>query len=221
MGEQEALAVLAEIALKDRSTYPEDPWTWACENVQTVDEADQQIRPWPNFDYVQDLFELLNTTQLIAIPKSRRMFVSWALSVWCLHRARYHPNHAILWQSEVESKAAFVVDKRMAWVEEHLVRPALHRGFSKIKTSLGMVGKMTFENNSWVLAVAQGSNVFRAYTPSVLVIDECDFQPQANEALSAALPFAEKGAKLILCSTSNGPNKPLADICKGAGFTRF
>lgn len=217
----ELVIEMARAVLRDRE-HAKNAWEWACDQVLTIDEADQQIREWPrHLQLVKDLMWCLDKYQLIAIPKSRRMFVSWTLAVWAQHRARYHDNHAVIWQSEVETKAAFVLDKRIQWVEDHLRNPYLRRKYTCHKTSQGLTGKIAYENGSWILAVAQGANVFRSYTPSIVIMDECDFQPQAQQALAAALPFAEKGAKLVLCSTSDGPNRPLADIAKAAGFVRW
>jgi DNA-binding MurR/RpiR family transcriptional regulator len=69
--------------------------------------------------------------------------------------------------------------------------------------------------------VPQGDAVLRTYTPTILVMDECDFQPEAHAALAAALPFAEKNAKIILITTSAGPQGVVAEIAKTIGFESF
>jgi hypothetical protein len=85
-----------------------------------------------------------------------------------------------------------------------------------------LIGRLTYlPTGSRVIAVAQGADVFRFYTPTVVVMDEGDFQDEGHEALVAALPFGEKQGKVIFVSSSNGPGKPLATICKGVGFVRF
>jgi hypothetical protein len=218
-----ALAQLASQILKEKEVYPNDPWSWACEQVVTIDEASQQIRPWPQWEYLHDIFDVLQEpeTHIVGIPKSRRMFVSWALATWCVWRARYHEANAILWQSETEDKAALTTDKRMLWLEQHLKTPEFRQQPATIKTTKGMVAQLTYPNGSWIRAVPQGGDVVRAYTPSVLVMDECDFQPQAQQAYTAALPFAEKNAKIILVSSSNGPGHPLANLCKSVGLRRW
>jgi hypothetical protein len=213
-----AAALLEQI---DRR-YAKDLWAWCCDQVMTIDEASQMTRLWPERQYLKELLAAFQECRLLAIPKSRRMFVSWGLAAACAWSARYHAAHAIMWQSETENKAAFVVDKRCKWIEEHLREPMLRRAFAEIKTSEGQVGRMTYDRTgSWILAVAQGPNVFRSYTPSIVVMDECEFQPQAELAVAAALPFAEKGAKLVLVSSSNGPIGPIASICREIGFVRF
>ncbi|KKK62562.1 hypothetical protein LCGC14_3003110, partial [marine sediment metagenome] len=64
-------------------------------------------------------------------------------------------------------------------------------------------------------------DVIRTYTFSKLVMDESEFQTEGNAAFIAALPIAEKGAKLVVLSSSNGPGGVLAGLCADVGFTRF
>jgi hypothetical protein len=214
-------AALAAAELAERH-YQRNLWDWAVNCVYTIDEASQEIRPFPAFDYLEDLCEALTSEErLIVIPKSRRMFVSWMVSIWMTWLARYWNHHAILFQSETESKAAFLVDKRCVFIENHL-EGCMKKPMTMLKTQEGLVGKVTYKpTESWILGVAQGPDVLRAYTPSEVVIDESEFQPQAGRAVEAALPLVEKRTKLVLVSTSNGPGKPMADICKSVGFYRF
>jgi len=55
----------------------------------------------------------------------------------------------------------------------------------------------------------------------VVILDEADFQDEGHEALVAALPFGEKQGRVVLVSSSNGPGRPVAEICKKVGFVRF
>ena len=223
MTKRAALEELAAgiVALDDRE-FQDDPWFWACEVLQTIDEATQQVLPWPRDNgYLKELFAALETERLLAVPKSRRMMGSWAVSARATHRARYHPNHAIFLQSETEDKAAYLVDKRCAWIEDHLEAP-YRRVYQSLKTTKGAIGRMTYpDTGSYLWAIPQGDSVIRAYTFSVLICDEMDFQPEGRQALVAALPIAEKGARLILLSSSNGPGGVIAGLCREVGFVRF
>lgn len=215
---------MAGLAIADRR-YKRDCWLWLTEQVLTIDEATTSERRWPaHLDYLHDFVDVLSDPDehYIAVPKSRRMMVSWCLAAWCAHLARYHSNVLVLWQSETEAKAAEAVDKRMVFIEDHLLEPALRRPYKGQRTKDGLIGRLTYlPTSSRVIAVAQGADVFRFYTPTVVVMDECDFQGEGHEALVAALPFGEKEGKVILVSSSNGPGRPLATICKGAGFVRY
>jgi len=202
--------------------YKADIWTWLRDCVLTIDEASQAASPWPDRAYLRELFTFIDEHKMVVIPKSRRMMVTWAVAAWCVHKARYFPNYAIFVQSETEDKAAYVIDKRCAFIEDNLTPEALRRTYSSIRTTKGAIGRMTYrDTRSYLWGIPQGGDVLRTYTPSVLFMDEADFQPEGHQALTAALPAAEKGAKLILVSSSNGPSGVVAGVCKEVGFLKW
>jgi hypothetical protein len=202
--------------------YKNDPWLWLTNEVITQDEATQVAIPWPDKEYLKDLFWLFQHEAIICLPKSRRMMVSWACSAWAVFNARYFPHHAIFYQSETEEKSAFIIDKRCQFIENNLREPLLRRKYKPIKTHQGLVGRMTYEDTgSYIWAIPQGDDAIRSYTFSLLIMDESEFQPEGRKALGSALPTAEKHAQLIIPSTSNGPQGVLADICRACGFTKF
>lgn len=214
-------AALAAIEMKNRE-YKDDFWKWCVEQVKTSDEATQKLLPFPSErTYLQDLAWMLQHEQKIAIIKSRRMFVSWMLALYSQWRARYFPHNAVFFQSETESKSAYIIDKRIKFVEEN-IHPLFRKAYDELRTKSGLVGRITYrETGSYVWAIAQGDSQIRSYTPSVLIMDECEFHAEGAQALAAALATVEKSAQIILISTSNGPGKPLANICKEVGFSRY
>jgi len=202
--------------------YMEDPWVWFMCELQTQDEASQAMLGWPDKDYLHDLIWVLNHEQAVFIPKSRRMMVSWTMAAWAVYKARYWPHHAIFIQSETEEKAAFITDKRCAYLENNLREPLLRRKYKPIRTHQGLIGRITYEaTDSYVWAIPQGDDVIRSFTFSILIMDESEFQPEGPKALVSALPTLEKGAQLIVASTSNGPQGILADVCNDIGFVKF
>jgi hypothetical protein len=150
------------------------------------------------------------------------MMASWTCAAWAVYKARYFPYNAIFVQSETETKAAYITDKRCTFIEEHLREPLLRRGYKSIRTCEGLIGRITYaETGSYIWAIPQGDDVIRSYTFSILFMDESEFQPEGQKALVGALPTLEKGAQLIIASTSNGPQGILADVCRSIGFTKF
>src|ERR1035437_7144791 len=65
-----------------------DPWFFAVNCVFTTDEVDQTnpTKRFPKqFKYLEYFFKIWTQERMIAVPKSRRMFMSWAtltLHVW-------------------------------------------------------------------------------------------------------------------------------------------
>lgn len=220
MNESEARATLAALD----EYYMDNPWDWFVNEVWTIDEATQKKRKWPDKPYLKEAMDVLLHENLVVIPKSRRMMISWLFSVLAVYEARYFEGHAIFVQSETEDKAAYITDKRCSFVEDNLDEPLLRRKYKPIRTSKGAIGRITYEDTgSYIWAIPQGGSIIRTYTFSRLYMDESDFQAEGDEALGAALSIAETGkhSKIILVTTSDGPQGVAADICRGAGFTRW
>jgi hypothetical protein len=198
---------------------------WLAEQVWTIDEASAEIARWPTPAEKPQLPELIDAferEQRLAVPKSRRMMVTWAFAAWSVWRARYQTANAIYIQSQKESKAAYVIDKRCAWIEDHLDDPELRRPYRALRTSEGLIGSMTYdETQSYIVGLPQGGDAIRMFTGTILILDEIEFQEEGREALVAALPMIEKKAKIVLVSSSNGPRGVLADLCREIGFARF
>jgi phage FluMu gp28-like protein len=214
---------LTELRAADER-YARSCWSWLIDEVQTLDEASKAIRRWPDLPYLHDLIDVLTDPdeRLIAIPKARRMMATWCVAEWVHWLTRYHPHVLAVWQSRTQTMAAEVVDKRIDWAENHLIDAPMRRTRRGNKTAEGLIGRITWDKSgSRIVAVAEGAHVFRSLTPTVLVMDEVEFQEQGPGALAAAMPFAEKGARIVLLSSSNGPGKPLAGICKSVGFSRW
>ena len=213
--------VQSVISALDRE-YEANPWSWFMNEVQTQDEATQQLLPWPDKAYLQDIVWLFDHERAVFIPKSRRLMVSWTMAAWSVYNARYRKHHAIFYQSETEEKSAFITDKRCAYIENNLREPLLKRAYKPIRTHQGLIGRITYlDTDSYIWAIPQGDDAIRSFTFSILIMDESEFQPEGQKALISALPILEKGAQLIVASTSNGPGGILADVCRSVGFNKF
>jgi phage FluMu gp28-like protein len=221
LGDDTQAAVAQAIIDSNDRRYVEDPYVWAVEQVTTIDETVNELRPFPDKMYLHDYFDALRTEKKLVVPKSRRMVVTWATAIFLLNRIRYLKHYVGYVQSEIESKAAYVIDKRMKFVEDNL-SPLYRRAYRSIHTKDGLVGQMTFaQTGSWAKALAQGSDAFRTYTPSFIFMDEIEFMDKGHQSFVAALPFIEGAAQMVLVSTSNGPHGVIADMARNAGFQRF
>lgn len=223
----EAVALVAAKQELDEA-FSKDCWRWFCSCVMTVDETGMKlggtskIRAWPqHLAYLREVLAVLENEPLVIIPKSRRMMVSWLVAAYFVWVARYQDHAALFWQSETEKKAAYIVDKRCFFIETNLRPKEFRRRVNTIRTKDSLVGQMTYSNGSYIWAVPQGGDVLRAYTATKVMMDECEFQPQAPSAMRALLPLVEKGAQAILVSSSNGPIGVVAEICNEIGFSSW
>ena len=217
--EQQYAAAMALVAEKD-AVWSQDAYKWATEAVSTIDEASSSILPFPDKAYLADLFDAMEHEKRLAVVKSRRMTITWAVAAKLLHKVRYKRHVAGFIQSETETKSAFVIDKRMKFIEDNLL-PLYRRRYDSIRGVSGMVTKMSYDTGSYAWGIAQGADVFRTYTPTFIFMDEIEFMEQGHQSFVAALPFIEKDCQIVLVSTSNGPHGVLADMARSAGFVRF
>lgn len=205
--------------------YSHDIHAWLEEQVWTIDEASAEVLKWPTRDekpYVHEMLDCIAEYSLPVFAKSRRMLVSWAVAAFCVHQTRYLPATAAYWQSINIEKAAYIVGKRCAWIEDHLEDTELRRAYKAHRVSSGDIGRMEYlRTGSYIVGIPQGADAVRSFTGTILVMDEVDFQPEGREALTAALSMVEKKAKLILVTSSDGPRGVVAEICREIGFVRF
>lgn len=219
--DDERIAIAKEIIGAEDERYARCPYEWAMEQVRTVDEASNQQLRFPDTEYIKDLFQALDESPKLAIVKSRRMFVTWAVATKLTHSIRYKPNYAGFIQASTEGKSAYIVNNRMAYIEDHIA-PLYHRPYRANRTVHGLIGQMTYhQTGSYAKAIAEGASAFRAFTPSFIMMDEIEFMERGHESFVAVLPFSEKKCQIVLISTSNGPHGVLADMARASGFERF
>ena len=73
--------------LSDYNRYRNDPWAFSTECVYTLDSVDaaNTVKPFPARDYLKLFVRIWKHYKLIAVPKSRRMTMSWTcigLELW-------------------------------------------------------------------------------------------------------------------------------------------
>jgi len=206
--------------------YSRNPWKFFCQQIITKDESAEiteantdRMYGWPKeWKYLRETLTVLQNEPLVAIPKSRRMMVSWLLSAFFVWDARYHANGALFYMSETEQKAAFAVDKRCYFIERNLRDPVFRKDPTTSKTKTGLIGHITYDNESYIWALASGGDVLRQYTATRIFLDESEFQDEAPAVVRAALPMVENGAQLILASSSGGPIGIMAELADSMGI---
>src|SRR5215472_791930 len=106
--EREAQSVLVQDAVRD--TY-----TWVTERTRTFNEHWREegrpspYEPFPRYDYLAILFEILDAEHIVWIEKSRDMMVSWACVAYLTLKAMTTPECGVLFQTQKENKAIQLV----------------------------------------------------------------------------------------------------------------
>ena len=199
-------AVHTEVLLRCQG----DMWFWTS-FVTTKDEADpaQSTKPFPrHLDYIHRYVDVMTTRKRIAVAKSRQMLVTWATCAYMCWVARFHPNAAVLYQTQSEDDANGMVSAaggtkdggyfgRCQFIERSLpdwMRLAIR----------DTEGTITYPNGSVIRALPGGANKIRGKTGTLIVLDEMAFLEEAKGSYTAIAPLVQKGAQLIAISTPNG-----------------
>lgn len=197
-----AKLVLTQKANETR--YREDPWTFLCEQVFTLDQITGQVRPFPSErDYLHETTNLWRKEKLFTIVKSRRMFITWAMVALHVWLARFHRGQKIAFaarkQGQNESEGSAELVWRAKFICEHFT-PAL----------LPVPMEYQFCRLTWptlqseIVGIGEGADQLRQHTCSAILADEFAFWDKAYETYVAARPTIEGGGRMTIVSTA-GP----------------
>lgn len=182
--------------------YRADPWAFCSDCVFTLDQSDENepVKKFPShFDYLKLYTRIWQKEKLIAVPKSRRMFMSWmniALYTWdtTFHLGRFNG-----FVSKKEDDADELV-KRAKFILDHIPPDKLPRDL--IPRYDYTYGKLKFpETNSMLQGFPQGADQLRQFTFSGLMFDEMAFMDNAQNAYSSSFPTLEGGGRFTALSS--------------------
>jgi hypothetical protein len=197
------------ISLAEWDLWSRDPWQWIKDCCYTMDEADEgKTKRFPDKEYLSYICTAWLKHDLLAIPKTRRMMLSWLMIALHLWAALFHPNSAIFVQSKKQEDSDFLIaDKRMMFIYNNL--PKTHRWPVCAYKSCNIA----VSNGSYIKAIGQGADQLRGYTASYIMLDECAFWEQAEDTWAALKPTVQGGGRVVLVSSA-GPGF-YQRICEG------
>lgn len=182
--------------------YRTDPWAFCCDCVFTLDQADEinPIKKFPShFEYLKLYTRIWQKEKLIAVPKSRRMFMSWmniALYTW---DTAFHIGRLNAFVSKKEEDADELV-KRSLFILDNIPESALPK--CMIPRYDYTYGKLKFpETNSMIQGFPQGANQLRQFTFSGILGDEMAFWDSAQEMYASSFPTLEGGGRFTAVSS--------------------
>lgn len=190
--------------------YKKSAWDFLCECVYTRDAVDSEnpIKLYPGHrDYLR-LFALLwQREKMLAIPKSRRMTMSWtviALTLWdCIfHKGR---EHAFVSKKEDDSaelvaRAEFIFNK----IPKDKLPPSLLpkiRGKKMTKSPPRLIFDFGNDDVSYIAGFPMGADQLRQFTFSGIFGDEAAFWEVAEEFYTGAKPTLDGGGRMVLVSS--------------------
>jgi len=172
--------------------------------VVTKDEHDstQPAKPFPDKAYLRHIIAVIHESDRLMIPKSRQIMMSWVAVLYSLWLCMFHPHQAVFLQSKKEEDAAALVfDKKMENARMSFVYSQLPEWLKMAVPVDTSYAKMRFANGSIAHGIPEGGHIIRSRTASFVVSDECAFQPEFENAYTAAVPMAKK---ILGLSSANG-----------------
>lgn len=182
----------------EREKCRRDPWHWLTTWALTLDPHDKEtpIKPFPIKEYLKNYIDIWISNNLIAVPKSRQMMISWINVALFLWDTQFGIGRFTFFQSKKEDDANKLV-KRAKFINENQPEWLAPRG----QNSYCSLSFPTL--NSIILGIPQGGDQIRMNTASGIFMDEAAFMPEAYDALVAAKPTIVGGGKLVMVSSAN------------------
>lgn len=189
------------------SQFREDPWLFLTHCVWTQDEVDQinPIKKFPaHLDYLKFLVFMWVRHKKLAIPKSRRLTVSWTFISLALWDCLFHKGRSWAFVSKKEEDSKELV-QRAKFIYDHIppdmispdILPKLKRGEMQ---SSPPVLEFT-DIYSKIMGFPSGGNQLRQRGFSGILEDECAFWEDAEAAYASAEPTVKGGGRMVMVST--------------------
>lgn len=180
-----------------------DPWQFAVDCVFTKDAVDElnPIKRFPSeFEYLKLFFKIWTKEKRIAVPKSRRMFMSWGCIVLHLWDAMFHNGRNVALVSKKEDDANELV-KRCLFILDHIKEEDFPSELRpKYTTKYNHIGFPQL--NSEIQGFPQGADQLRQHTFSRIMADEMAFWENAKEMYASSMPTLEGGGAITAISSA-------------------
>lgn len=187
-------AILNELCRRD-PLYWAQTWTQT-ENPKYLEQGLPFRAPFPRKSYFLPLFEAFRTEKRLFVPKTREMMTSWCVMVWAAHQAQWFRSEVIV-QTDSEEKAKELVGyasclyrNQPEWLQS--LHPLEQRASSLA---------CEWQDGGRVFGIPKGEHKIRLYHPTIYVMDEAAFLPEAQQCYDTAHPVAGQ----IIAISSAGP----------------
>ena len=184
---------------KNMLTYFNNPWAMVEDQViYTLDQTDalHPVKPFPNQPWLELITSHWLVEPLFALPKSRRMTISWLMIFLHLWLAMFREGAAVFFVSDKEEKSDELV-KRAEFIYDHIPSDMMLKPAKK-----GSYCYLEFPGlNSYIQGVPQGADQLRQYTASAIFADEMAFWGKARETFMASKPTIDGGGRFSCVSS--------------------
>lgn len=178
-----------------------DPWEFF-KAVRTLDQVDAKnpVKHFPvHLDYIKLVVRVLARERLVALPKTRRMKMSWTCITFYVWDTvfRIGKSQAFVSKKEDDSnelceRADFILKNLDEEIVPRELIPKHDFTYNKIKF---------VDTNSLIQGFPSGANQLRQFTFSGILADEMAFWDNAQEMYSGAFPTIEGGGRFTALSS--------------------
>lgn len=184
--------------------YANDPWAFLCECVYTRDQVDKvnPIKKFPSeWPYLKFYVKMWQVERLIAVPKSRRMTMSWTNIALYLWATIFTKGQDFAFVSKKEDDAGELV-RRAEFIFDHIPEDKIPKELLPRKETRAKPAALIFpEIGSKIQGFPMGADQLRQFTFSGILGDECAFWEEARQFYAAAFPTVEGGGRMSLISS--------------------
>lgn len=191
----------AQESLTNYIRYRSDPWAFITECVFTLDQVDKDepIKLMPDKEYLKLYCKLWQRYPLLAVPKTRRMTMSWmtiGLYVWdtIFHKGRFNAFVSKKEDdaNELVNRAKFILDNINSEKLPRELIPKYEHKFNVLNFP---------ELMSKIQGFPQGADQLRQFTFSGIFGDESAFWEYAEKFYAASFPTIDGGGRMTLVSS--------------------
>lgn len=179
--------------------YSNNPWAMIEDGlIYTLDQTDllDPVKQFPNWPWLEKIASIWLYTNLLAVPKSRRMTLSWLMIYLHLWLAMWRPGAAIFFVSDKEEKSDELV-KRAEFIWKYIPEDKMLKPKAKGKYCM-----LEFPGlDSYIKGVPMGEGQLRQYTATAILADEFAFWEKNRETFMASKPTIEGGGKFTCISS--------------------
>ena len=190
-----------ERCAKPEASFECGPLYWLTQHTKTENPKHEMQglpykNPFPRKSYFVPVFKAFLKFSRLFIPKSREMLTSWSAVGYCTWRAQYFHWDCILQTGSLGKVGELIDYASQLWRNQDEFLTARHPLSRKEPTA----HELDFAAGGRVLAIPSGEDKIRIYHPTLLVLDEAAFLPEAQQCYDAAFPVTQQ---IIAISTAN------------------
>lgn len=154
-------------------------------------------RPAPDWPYVVEMAERLDSGNSIVLLKSRQLYQSWLLAAFALFTAQMKGGNVLEFSQgqdysrELLRKSKFIYDRLPLELRMPLVTDNRD--------------ELSFRDAGRIMSFPSTVDAGRGFTGRLVLVDEAAFHPYAQENYRAYRPTAADGGQVVIVSTANGP----------------